>query len=158
MRPAATPLPFLRKLRRNGFLLPLRPECAPLAERQPGNFKEILHDVLAVNVGSGSVRVLATPMIVAFMEEAASACVAPYLGEGRTTVGTSIAISHSAPTFFGGAVSVKATLTAVGAGGRSFTFAVEARDNAGLVAQGTHERFAVDKAKFESKAEERLAM
>ena len=73
-------------------------------------------------------------------------------------VGTSIAISHSAPTFFGGAVSVKATLTAVGAGGRSFTFAVEARDNAGLVAQGTHERFAVDKAKFESKAEERLAM
>ena len=86
------------------------------------------------------------------------ACVAPYLGEGRTTVGTSIAISHSAPTFFGGAVSVKATLTAVGAGGRSFTFAVEARDNAGLVAQGTHERFAVDKAKFESKAEERLAM
>ena len=128
----------------------------------PGIFHQLVRnvteDVLAVNVGSGSVRVLATPMIVAFMEEAASACVAPYLGEGRTTVGTSIGISHSAPTFFGGAVSVKATLTAVGAGGRSFTFAVEARDTAGLVAQGTHERFAVDKAKFESKAEERLAM
>ena len=136
----------------------------------PGIFHQLVRnvteDVLAVNVGSGSVRVLATPMIVAFMEEAASACVAPYLGEGRTTVGTSIAISHSAPTFFGGADCRErclggdgaATLTAVGAGGRSFTFAVEARDNAGLVAQGTHERFAVDKAKFESKAEERLAM
>ena len=46
----------------------------------PGIFHQLVRnvteDVLAVNVGSGSVRVLATPMIVAFMEEAASACVA----------------------------------------------------------------------------------
>ncbi len=131
------------------------PQPAPGLSRQL--VRRVTEDLLAVNVGSGGVRVLATPMVVALMEEAAQACLAPFLGEGRVTVGTGLAISHSAPTFFGGAVTVKATLQEVGAGGRSFSFAVEAWDNAGIVARGTHERFAVDKDKFEAKARERLA-
>ena len=52
----------------------------------------VTEDKLAVNVGSGDLRVFATPMAVALMENASAKLAAKYLDEGITTVGTGISI------------------------------------------------------------------
>lgn len=104
---------------------------------------------LAVNVGSGDLRVLATPMMMALMEEAAMLAVASHLPEGSTTVGGHIASSHLKPTAHGRKVSATATLTAVD--GRKLTFMVKAFDEDGLIGEGEHLRFIVDRERFMSR-------
>ncbi len=99
--------------------------------------------------GSGDLPVLATPMMLALMENAAMLCVAPHLPEGSTTVGSSIQSSHLRPTPIGAQVQATATLTAVE--GRKLTFRIEASDARGIIGQGTHERFVVERERFLSK-------
>lgn len=111
--------------------------------------------MLAAQVGSGEVRVLATPMLVMGMERAAMEAVRPGLPEGMTSVGTRVDISHMAPTPCGMKVRFEAKLTAVSANGRGLTFAVTAHDEAGPIGEGTHERVVVDKEKFQSRAQSR---
>ena len=61
-------------------------------------------DKLACNVGSGLVAVFATPMMIAAIENTAAGSVAPYLEEGKTTVGTLVNVSHCSHTGrYGGA-------------------------------------------------------
>ncbi|MBR5147966.1 MAG: thioesterase family protein [Bacteroidaceae bacterium] len=108
--------------------------------------KTVEEHLLAVNVRSGDLRVFATPAMLALMEEAAMLAVAPHLPEGSTTVGGHIASSHLKPTAHGRSVSATATLTAVE--GRKLRFTVVARDEEGLIGEGEHLRFIVDKAKF----------
>ena len=55
---------------------------------------------------SGSLDVLATPILSALMEEAACAAIAEALDEGMTTVGGSISLVHKAPTLPGDTVTV----------------------------------------------------
>ncbi len=104
---------------------------------------------LAAHVGSGDLRVLATPSMIALMEEAAMRCVAPHLGEGQTTVGGYIAASHLKPTAHGRTITATATLTAVE--GRKLQFTVTASDEDGLIGEGEHTRFIVDREKFMAK-------
>lgn len=111
--------------------------------------------MLAARVGSGEVRVLATPMMVMGMERAAMEAVRPGLPEGMTSVGTRVDISHMAPTPCGMKVRFEAKLTAVSANGRGLTFAVTAHDEAGPIGEGTHERVVVDREKFQSRAQSR---
>lgn len=101
---------------------------------------------LAVNVGSGDLRVWATPAMMALMEEAAMRAVAPHLPEGATTVGGYIASSHLKPTAHGRSVSATATLVAVE--GRKLGFTVKAFDDEDLIGEGEHTRFIVDREKF----------
>ena len=101
---------------------------------------------LAVNVGSGDLRVWATPAMMALMEEAAMRAVAPHLPEGSTTVGGYIASSHLKPTAHGRSVSATATLVAVE--GRKLSFTVKAFDDEDLIGEGEHTRFIVDREKF----------
>lgn len=101
---------------------------------------------LAVNVGSGDLRVLATPSMMALMEEAAMRTVAPHLPEGATTVGGQISSSHVKPTAHGRTVSATATLVEVE--GRKLKFTVTASDDEGIIGEGEHLRFIVDKVKF----------
>lgn len=101
---------------------------------------------LAAHVGSGDLRVLSTPSMIALMEEAAMRCVAPHLGEGQTTVGGKIAVSHLKPTAHGRTITATATLTAVE--GRKLQFTVTASDEDGLIGEGEHTRFIVDREKF----------
>lgn len=105
--------------------------------------------LLASMMGSGSLDVLATPAVVALMENAAASLVAPYLDEGITTVGTMISIKHISATPKGAEFSATAELTAID--GRKYTFAVTARDDAGIIAEGTHERFSVKSESFMQK-------
>lgn len=88
----------------------------------------------AAAMRSGSLPVFATPAMIALMEEAACACIAPFLKEGETTVGTSLNISHTSATPVGMHVYAEARLTAVE--GRKLSFQVRAWDDAGEVGAG----------------------
>lgn len=114
----------------------------------------VTEDKLACNVGSGSVQVYATPMVIALMEKASSMLVQEYVPQGCTTVGTKISIEHLSATAQGAEVYAIAEL--IKSDGRSFDFVVEAYDNAGIIAKGTHQRFSVKTDKFLAKAQAKL--
>ncbi|MGN0068466.1 MAG: thioesterase family protein [Prevotella sp.] len=103
----------------------------------------------AAEMGSGDMSVLATPAMVALMENSAMKCVAPFLEEGQTTVGAHIASSHLAPTAPGETVCATAIL--VKAEGRRLSFRVEARQGDKLIGEGEHTRYIVDRVKFLSR-------
>ncbi len=111
-------------------------------------------DKLAVNVGSGSLAVFATPSMTALMEQSACNCLADYLSDGETTVGTELSISHISATPEGMKVTAEAVLTEVN--GREFTFEVTASDETGVIGKGTHKRFLVYSEKFTAKTYEKL--
>ena len=100
-------------------------------------------------IGSGDMAVLATPAMVALMENAAMNAVAPALPQGSTTVGAEMNTTHIKPSAIGAKVRAVATLTAVE--GRKLTFDVEACDEVGAIGKGTHVRFVVDKERFMAK-------
>lgn len=104
---------------------------------------------LAAHVGSGDLRVLSTPSMIALMEEAAMRCVASHLEEGQTTVGGHIATSHLKPTAHGRTITATATLTAIE--GRKLQFTVIASDEDGIIGEGEHTRFIVGREKFMAK-------
>ena len=109
----------------------------------------VTETVTAAQMGSGDMEVLATPAMLALMENAAMLAVAPHLPEGATTVGGHIASSHVKPTALGGEVTATATLTKVE--GRKLHFAVTAHEGDALLGEGTHLRFIVDRERFMSK-------
>jgi fluoroacetyl-CoA thioesterase len=104
----------------------------------------------AKSVGSGGLEVLATPRMIALVEAAAFELVEGKLGSGISTVGTLVNISHLSPTPLGMKVTAKATLREVE--GKRLVFDVEASDEKGKIAEGTHERFIIDVERFMSKA------
>lgn len=111
---------------------------------------------LACRVGSGLVRVFATPVMIAGIEKTAAESVQPFVGEGKTTVGTHIDVTHEAATPCGMQVRFETELTAVSANGKILTFQVAAYDEAGLIGKGTHERAIVATARFEERAQAKL--
>lgn len=100
-------------------------------------------------LGSGQVEVLATPMMIALMESAALIAAQVYLPHDWTTVGTKVSIEHLRPTPLGKRISANATLVKMD--GRKLFFHVEARDNQGLIGQGSHERVIIQVDKFMNK-------
>ena len=105
--------------------------------------------VTAIAMGSGDLPVLATPAMMALMENAAMLAVAPHLPEGSTTVGGQICATHIKPTPVG--ETVTATATVVKVDGKKIEFKVEAHCGDTLLGEGTHLRFVVDKEKFMSR-------
>lgn len=100
-------------------------------------------------IGSGDMAVLATPAMVALMENAAMLAVALHLEEGETTVGSMISTSHLKPSKVGATVSAIAELVEVD--GRKLTFKISAYDGDKLIGEGDHVRFIVNREKFLSK-------
>ncbi|MFO7951511.1 MAG: thioesterase family protein [Bacillota bacterium] len=107
----------------------------------------------ALKVGSGSVAVFATPMLVASMENAAINALKENLSEGQGSVGTRVDISHTAATPVGLEVTAYAKL--VEADRKRLVFEVTAEDDNGPVGHGRHERFIVNLDKFMAKTKER---
>lgn len=103
----------------------------------------------AITMGSGDMEVFATPAMVALMENAAMKAVAAELSEGATTVGAMMNTSHIKPSPLGAEVSATAVLTEVD--GRKLTFSVKVSDEAGVIGEGTHIRYIVDRERFLSK-------
>ena len=102
--------------------------------------------VTAAKVGSGDLPVLATPMMMALMENAAMMAVKDALPEGCTTVGGHIESSHLKPSKIGDIVRAEAEVVKVE--GKKIEFTVSAYCGNTLIGKGTHLRFIVDRAKF----------
>src|SRR5688572_8945914 len=83
----------------------------------------------AEHVGSGRAPVLATPSMIAVMEAAAVDCIERHLADTQESLGIHVAIDHLMPTPIGMTVTATATLTE--RDGSTYTFDVEARDEAG---------------------------
>ena len=115
---------------------------------------EVVRENTAAAVGSGMLEVFATPMMIALMEKTACESVAPYLEEGSGTVGTELNVKHVAATPIGMQVTCETELMEVD--GRRLVFHVKASDEAGLIGEGTHERFIINNEKFQSKANGKL--
>lgn len=114
----------------------------------------VTNELTAKTMKSGTLDVFATPAMIALMEEVAYKSVAPELEEGCGTVGTMMNIKHVAATPVGMKVTCETELVKVD--GRALTFSVKAYDECGLIGEGEHERFIVDDAKFQSKANGKL--
>ena len=108
----------------------------------------------ALEVGSGSLLVYATPCMVALMEGAACEAIADALGENQTTVGTALNIEHISATPVGLDVRAEATVTAVE--GKVISFEVKAFDESGEIGRGTHKRVIIHSQKFLEKTYSKL--
>lgn len=101
-------------------------------------------------------EVFATGFLVGFLEWACIKAINPHLDwPGEQTVGTHIDVSHSAATPAGFEVTAKVKLVKVE--GRRLLFEVEVHDSADLISKGKHERFIINKEKFDSKMKEKMA-
>ena len=117
-------------------------------------FTDVTREDTALEVGSGSLLVYATPCMVALMEGAACEAIAEVLKETETTVVTALNIEHISATPVGLEVRAEAEVTAVE--GKVITFSVRAFDEAGEIGRGTHKRVIVNSQKFLEKAYNKL--
>jgi fluoroacetyl-CoA thioesterase len=117
---------------------------------EPGTVHEIAQrvtpDLTADALGNPGVPVLATPSLIALLENTCSQLMRP-LPAGAATVGTMVEMKHLAATPVG--LTVRARATLLETDGRRYLFAVEAWDDREKIAEGHHERFMVaDLQKF----------
>ncbi len=106
-------------------------------------------------LGSEQARVLATPHLIGFLEMASRDAVAGFLEPGNDTLGTHVDVHHLAATPIGMQVTYHAEVIAVN--DRRVTFKVEAFDEREKIAEGTHERFIVNIARFASRLQAKSA-
>ena len=90
--------------------------------------------------------VLATPVMITMMENAALNAIKPYLDAGESAVGTRVDVVHQAPTPEGLRVTASAEVTKVE--GQRIYFRIEATDGTHVIGTGTHERRVINLAKF----------
>lgn len=100
----------------------------------------------AIHIGSGALRVLATPAMIGFMERTSHNLLASRLPDGFSSVGVLVEVRHLAPTPVGAAVRITTQVLAVD--GRRITLAVEAWDDIEKVGEGRHERAIIDLERF----------
>ena len=122
----------------------MKAEASTLVERED----------TALEVGSGSLLVYATPCMAALMEGAACEAIEAGLDEGETTVGIELNLKHSAATPVGMEVRAEAEVTAVE--GKIITFAITAYDEAGEIGSATHKRALVNAQRFLDKTYSKL--
>ncbi len=106
-------------------------------------------------VGSGKVRVLATPVMINLFEAAALACCEQHLPPGHQSLGIHLDVRHIAATPVG--MRVTATAELVKIDGRKLTFRVEAHDERELIGDGLHERVVVNVERFDERVQKKLA-
>ena len=114
----------------------------------------VTQDKTASAVGSGGLDVFGTPAMIGLMEMCCLQAVQPLLNEGQGTVGTALNVRHLAATPLGLQVRCECELQQVE--GKRLLFAVRAYDPAGLIGEGTHERYIVDNARFMERTMQKL--
>ena len=110
----------------------------------------------APSIGSGKVRVLATPVMINLIEAAALKAIEHLLQPGYQSLGTHLDVHHVAATPVG--MKARATAVVTKVDGRTVTFKVEARDEKDLIGHGTHERVVVNVAKFDARVQQKLGV
>ena len=109
----------------------------------------------APRIGSGRIRVLATPVMINLIEAAALAAVEQSLPEEHQSLGTRLNVSHIAATPVG--MRVRATAEVVKVEGRTIHFRVRAEDERELIGEGTHERVVVNLERFDKRVQEKAS-
>lgn len=109
----------------------------------------------AEKAGNPGVDVLSTSMLVQLVESAAVHCIAPGLEDGQVSLGIHVDIAHHKPVPVGFIVRTEVEIVMID--GPRVSFAVQVFDEQEAVAEGTHERYVIEKAKFLAKIEEKLA-
>jgi fluoroacetyl-CoA thioesterase len=109
----------------------------------------------APSIGSGKVRVLATPVMINLIEAAALKAIEHLLQSGYQSLGTHLDVHHVAATPVG--MKARATAVVTKVDGRTVTFKVEARDEKDLIGHGTHERVVVNVAKFDARVQQKIS-
>lgn len=108
----------------------------------------------APRIGSGRIRVLATPVMINLIEAAALAAVEQSLPEDHQSLGTHLDITHIAATPVG--MRVRATAEVIRVEGRTVHFHVRAEDERELIGEGTHERVVVNVERFDKRVQEKV--
>ena len=108
----------------------------------------------APRIGSGRVRVLATPVMINLMEAAALDACENLIPAGHQSLGTRLDVRHIAATPVG--MRVRATARLLSVDGRKLEFQVEARDEKDLIGDGAHERMVVNVERFDKRVQEKL--
>ena len=98
--------------------------------------------------------VLATPIMIMMMENAALNAIKPYLDANESALGTRVDVRHLAATPAGRSVTANAEVTRVD--GRHIEFRVDAKDGAEEIGAGVHERIIIDLAKFAERLKAKL--
>lgn len=124
---------------------------------QPGikgqEHMEVKKGNTAMDVGSGSVPVFATPFLVALMEAAAINAVKDYLPQEMSTVGGRIECKHLSPTPIGMTVTAVAELIEVDK--KRLSFKIEAFDEQEKIGESEHDRFLIEEEKFMQHCEQK---
>jgi predicted thioesterase len=107
----------------------------------------------APRIGSGRIRVLATPVMINLIEAAALAAVEQSLPEHHQSLGTHLDVTHIAATPVG--MKVRATAEVLRVEGRTVYFRVRAEDERELIGEGTHERVVVNVERFDKRVQEK---
>ena len=113
----------------------------------------VTDDLTAAALGSGNVDVYSTPAMIALLEAAAINALDGHLEEGQTSVGTSLDVKHTSATPVGMSVQAIAMLKEVD--GRRLVFEVSASDEAEEIGSGIHERFIVNRERFEQRVRDK---
>jgi predicted thioesterase len=108
----------------------------------------------APSIGSGKVRVLATPVMINLIEAASLAAIEHLLPTGYQSLGTHLDVRHIAATPVGMKVRAMARVTKVD--GRTVSFEVSAHDEKDLIGDGLHERVVVNVEKFDQRVQRKL--
>jgi fluoroacetyl-CoA thioesterase len=108
----------------------------------------------APRIGSGRVRVLATPVMINLMEAAALDAAENLIPVGNQSLGTRLDVRHIAATPVGMRVCATARLLSVE--GRTLEFQVEAHDEKDLIGDGSHQRLVVNVARFDQRVQAKL--
>ena len=106
----------------------------------------VTSEMTAEALGNDGVSVLATPILVQYLEIVAIDALAPAVEPGEISLGIAINVQHLAATPVGGAVHLCAEVTEVS--GRKVSFSMSANDDVELVATASHDRFVVNAEKF----------
>jgi fluoroacetyl-CoA thioesterase len=125
-------------------------ECIKIGLTEEATF-HVQDEHMAVHVGSGSSRVLATPWMIAFMERASHRLMTACLPEGYTSVGIHVDVRHLAASPVGSTIRVISEVHSVD--GLQVTFAVQAWDKFEKIGEGFHKRYVVDQSRFLEKVE-----
>jgi fluoroacetyl-CoA thioesterase len=116
--------------------------------------KVVAEEDTAPRIGSGRVRVLATPVMINLMEAAALDAAENLLPAGHQSLGTRLDVSHVAATPVG--MRVRATAELVGIEGRYLKFRVAAHDEKDLIGEGSHQRVIVNVERFDLRVQQKL--
>lgn len=126
---------------------------------QPGMAKEehylVEEEHSASHVGSGSLRVLATPWMIAYIERVARDFLAERLPAGYSSVGVRVDVQHLAPSLVGSRVRIRVEVRSVE--GMRVNFAVESWDGTEQIGAGEHQRVVIDEDRFLKRLEQRIA-